>query len=270
MLAQNTESLFDLALDCLRNSDPEDKQAGVQTLAEKWRRSALSRAASAAPLRIDVPGRPDKPILVPPRELLRRKLATVEGHAALIHSLCHIEFNAINLALDAVYRFRDMPDAYYTDWLQVAAEEAHHFGLLRNHLITLGFDYGTFPAHNGLWEAAMETAHDVLVRMALVPRVLEARGLDVTPGIMEKLSSIGDNAAVAILDIIHRDEIGHVAIGSHWFRFLCAQRGLPTEETFADLIEKHMRGGIRKPIAHATRRQAGFTEAELAYIENAG
>ena len=242
----------------------------TQRLFEQWQAQALQTYCQQQTLAITVPGRPDRPVLVAPRDLQRRKLATAEGHAALIHSLCHIEFNAINLALDAVYRFRDMPGQFYADWLKVAAEEAYHFGLLRDHLQTLAYDYGDFPAHNGLWEAAVDTAHDPLVRMALVPRVLEARGLDVTPGIMAKLASIGDNAAVAILEIIHRDEIGHVAIGSHWFRFLCTQRGLPVEETFAELIEKYMHGGIRQPIAHDTRRQAGFTEAELAYLENAG
>lgn len=263
-------SLFELSSKCLMSSVPEDKMACVQSLQQAWQAGELVLQAEVDPEVIDIPGRPLKPELVAPRNLQRRKLATAEGHAALIHSLCHIEFNAINLALDAVYRFRDMPDDYYSDWIKVAAEEAYHFGLLRDHLKTLGYDYGDFPAHNGLWEAAVETAHDPLVRMALVPRVLEARGLDVTPGILAKLRGIGDNAAVAILEIIHRDEIGHVAIGSHWFKYLCQQRNLPIETTFANLIETYMHGGIRKPIAHDTRRQAGFSEAELVYLENAG
>jgi uncharacterized ferritin-like protein (DUF455 family) len=152
----------------------------------------------------------------------------------------------------------------------VASEEAYHFDLLRKHLASLGYTYGDFVAHNGLWQAAMDTAHDPLVRMALVPRVLEARGLDVTPGIMRRLREIGDRRAVEILEIIHRDEIGHVAIGSHWFKFLCQQRGLPVETTFAKLFEKYMHGGVRKPIDHDARRQAGFTEAELVYLEQAG
>ena len=167
--------------------------------------------------------RPSRPQLVSPKELTRRGLGTKEGHAALIHSLCHIEFNAINLALDAVYRFRGMPESYYGDWWKVAKEEAYHFDLLRKHLSSLGYTYGDFVAHNGLWQAALDTAHDPLVRMALVPRVLEARGLDVTPGIMKRLQEMGDQRAVEILKIIHRDEIGHVAIGSRWFKFLCQQ-----------------------------------------------
>ena len=251
-------------------SEAEAKCACVQHLVTASKQNLNLRHDDSSVEMIERPGRPLKPELVPPRNLQRRKLTSAVGHAALIHSLCHIEFNAINLALDAVYRFRDLPDDYYHDWLKVAEEEAYHFGLLRDHLKTLGYDYGDFPAHNGLWEAAVDTAHDPLVRMALVPRVLEARGLDVTPGIIEKLRSIGDNAAVAILEIIHRDEIGHVAMGSRWFKFLCQQRNLPMEATFADLIETYMHGGIRKPIAHDTRRQAGFTEAELNYLENAG
>ena len=238
-------SLFFSTLQCLMSSVPEGKVSCVQSLQQSWQVGGLTLLADAAPERITSPGRPDKPELVAPRNLQRRKLSTREGHAALIHSLCHIEFNAINLALDAVYRFRDMPEAYYHDWLKVAAEEAHHFVLLRDHLGTLGHAYGDFPAHNGLWEAAMDTAHDPLIRMALVPRVLEARGLDVTPGIMAKLRGIGDNRAVAILEIIQRDEMGHVAMGSRWFRFLCEQRGLPVEASFFDLISTYMHGGIQ-------------------------
>lgn len=263
-------SLFTLAHECLLSSVPDDKINCVQFLQQSWLAGELALSVAAEPERVENPGRPAKPILVSPGKLHRRKVASPEGHAALIHSLCHIEFNAINLALDAVYRFRNMPEQFYSDWLQVAAEEAYHFGLLREHLQVLGYDYGDFDAHNGLWEAALDTAHDPLVRMALVPRVLEARGLDVTPGIMDKLRGIGDHKAVSILEIIHRDEIGHVAIGSHWFKYLCEQQSLPVESTFAGLIEEYMHGGVRRPIARDSRMQAGFTEAELNYLENAG
>jgi uncharacterized ferritin-like protein (DUF455 family) len=269
MLAK-PHSLFDRTYQCLMLTVPSEKQSCVSELYQLCQSSELDFVSTNTLMPIDEPGRPERPELVAPKHLKRRGLGTKAGHAALIHSLCHIEFNAINLALDAVYRFRDMPEEYYSDWLKVAAEEAYHFGLLRDHLQELGYDYGDFPAHNGLWEAAVDTAHDALIRMALVPRVLEARGLDVTPGIMAKLHSIGDNKAVAILEIIQRDEIGHVAIGSHWFKYLCGQRGLPVEHTFVDLVEKYMHGGIRKPVALDARRQAGFTEAELAYLEKAG
>lgn len=209
-------------------------------------------------------GRPAYPELVPPRLLPKRGLGTLEGRAALVHALAHIEFNAINLAWDAVYRFRGMPTDYYTDWIQVALEESLHFSLLQNHLQKLGFAYGSFPAHNGLWEMALETAYDPLVRMALVPRVLEARGLDVTPGIMEKFASVGDNDAVNILKIILRDEIGHVATGSRWFFYLCQERNLNATETFRDLLRKHLKSGLKLPFSMDARLQAGFTPDELS------
>jgi uncharacterized ferritin-like protein (DUF455 family) len=197
-------------------------------------------------------------------------MAGKQGRAALIHSLCHIEFNAINLGWDAVYRFQQMPHDFYTDWIKVAAEEAYHFSLLRDHLRDLGYDYGDFDAHNGLWEMALKTDFDPLVRMALVPRVLEARGLDVTPGIMAKLAAAGDQAAVDILKIIHRDEIGHVEIGSRWFQYLCHERGLEPANTFTTLISQYMAGKLKGPFDKVVRRKAGFSEAELNYLDGVG
>ena len=262
-------NLFSRTHLCLQHADPDQKRSCVTELVEAWHGNALS--TEAAPLEpIGQPGRPTKPNLVSPRDLPRRKLTTPEGHAALIHAICHIEFNAINLALDAVYRFRDLPPDFYADWLRVAKEEAYHFGLLRDHLRSLGYDYGDFDAHNGLWEMAVDTAHDPLIRMALVPRVLEARGLDVTPGIMHKLAEIGDEQAVEILKIIQRDEVGHVEIGTRWFRYLCEQRKLEPEQTFQDLLSQYMKGNIKGPLDREARRQAGFTEAELDYLEGAG
>jgi len=264
-----SRNLFSCSYSCLQQSAPDQKRTCVQQLVTDWRAGKLAR--ETAPLEpIGEPGRPARPRLVAPRELPRRKLTSAEGHAALIHAICHIEFNAINLALDAVYRFRDLPADFYSDWLRVAEEEAYHFGLLRDHLRTLGYDYGDFDAHNGLWEMAVDTAPDAMIRMALVPRVLEARGLDVTPGIMQKLAGIGDDKAVAILEIIQRDEIGHVEIGSRWFRYLCAQRKLEPESTFRHLLSQYMKGKIKGPLDRQARRQAGFSEAELDYLEGAG
>jgi len=264
-----SRNLFSCSYSCLQQSAPDQKRTCVQQLGRDWRAGKLAR--ETAPLEpIGEPGRPARPRLVAPRELPRRKLTSAEGHAALIHAICHIEFNAINLALDAVYRFRDLPADFYSDWLRVAEEEAYHFGLLRDHLRTLGYDYGDFDAHNGLWEMAVDTAPDAMIRMALVPRVLEARGLDVTPGIMQKLAGIGDDKAVAILEIIQRDEIGHVEIGSRWFRYLCAQRKLEPESTFRHLLSQYMKGKIKGPLDRQARRQAGFSEAELDYLEGAG
>lgn len=265
----DSQSIFTQAYACLSENDPDKKVALSNDTVNAWHSGELTTASTDVEI-VQQPGRPDKPELVSPRDLPRRSLQSMEGHAALIHSLCHIEFNAINLAWDAVYRFQDMPKDYYSDWMKVAKEEAYHFGLLRDHLRSLNYDYGDFPGHNGLWEAALKTAHDPMIRMALVPRVLEARGLDVTPAIVEKLKNAGDEQAVAILDIIHRDEVGHVEIGSRWFRYLCEQRGFPVEETFRHLLEEYMQGRIKGPLNRSSRLKAGFSEAELDYLEGVG
>lgn len=261
-------NLFDVVYDALMARDPDAKRAAVEVLLLAWKDDRLTLTAPETSVRvIDVPGRPEKPELVSPLEVRHRGLGTPEGRAALIHALTHIEFNAINLALDAVYRFREMPTTFYDDWLKVASEEAYHFALLRDHLKVLGYDYGDFTAHNGLWDMAHLTAHDPLVRMALVPRLLEARGLDVTPGIRNKLVSVGDHAAAAILDIILRDEIGHVTIGNRWFGYLCEQRGLKPEATFATLLEEYNTPLPRPPFNHEARVSAGFTPEEMRWLQ---
>lgn len=208
-------------------------------------------------------GRPDQPALVPPAQLPARGAHTPEGRAALIHAIAHIEFNAINLALDHIVRFPGFPREYVDDWIKVAAEEAYHFGLVRDHLRTLGHAYGDFVAHDGLWQMTLKTAHDPLARMALVPRLLEARGLDATPPIQRKLQGIGDMAAVAILDIILRDEVGHVAIGDRWFRVLCAERGVEPEAEYRRLLQAYAAPWPQPPLNEKARRAAGFSEAEL-------
>jgi uncharacterized ferritin-like protein (DUF455 family) len=259
--------LFASAAACIAACDAAEKARISREAAARWRAGGLSLRNDDAPLPIGEPGRPPRPLLVSPRELPRRGFNTHEGRGALIHAVAHIEFNAINLAWDAVYRFRDMPRRYYDDWVRVADEEAYHFSLLRDRLRGLGYDYGDFAAHNGLWEMARDTAHDVLVRMALVPRVLEARGLDVTPGMMARLRTAGDEETIALLEIILRDEIGHVAIGTHWFRFLCEQRGLAAERTFHELISQYLKGRIKGPFHRAARLRAGFSETELEALE---
>ena len=263
-------SIFESAAACIAECDPTRKVCISREAAEHWRKGRLSLNSHAPPSAIAEPGRPLQPLLVPPRELPKRGFNTAAGHAALVHAVAHIEFNAINLAWDAVYRFRDMPQAFYDDWVRVADEEAYHFSLLQARLCTLGYDYGDFNAHNGLWEMARDTAHDVLVRMALVPRVLEARGLDVTPGMMARLRSAGDEETVALLEIILRDEIGHVEIGSRWFRWLCEQRDLVPESVFRELIQRYMKGRIKGPFHRDARLQAGFSESELAALEQMG
>jgi uncharacterized ferritin-like protein (DUF455 family) len=245
------------------------KLAGAGNLWDDWQDGRLGLDADGEQV-LDVPGLPDRPVLAPPRAMPRRELNGPENHAALIHALAHIEFNAINLALDAVQRFAGFPPEFYADWLRVAAEEAYHFRLLRDHLCTLGRDYGDFPAHGGLWEMAEKTAHDPLARMALVPRLLEARGLDVTPDIQRKLRGFGDRAGAAILDIILSDEIGHVAAGDRWFRHLCAQRGLEPEAAFQALLDTPGVPRPRRPFNEAARLAAGFGAEELARLAELG
>jgi len=260
-------NIYDAAFSCLMEQSPEAKKAQTQQLYSDWKSGQYTRKAGNSVEQIIVPGRPEQPELVSPQHVKHRKLTTEEGRATLIHAIAHIEFNAINLALDAVYRFRDMPDQYYTDWLQVASEEAYHFSILRERLQELGHDYGDMPAHNGLWEMCVQTDNDVMIRMALVPRVLEARGLDVTPSMMKKLSSVGDHKTVSLLEIILRDEIGHVRIGSHWFKHCCAQRDLEPLATFRQLLIDHMHGSLRGPFYTEARLQAGFSEEEMLELE---
>jgi uncharacterized ferritin-like protein (DUF455 family) len=249
-------------------ADPDEKCAQVATLWRDWQTGATFDRAAAPPHAVDDAGRPTQPVLVEPSALRSRRIGSREGHGALIHAICHIEFTAINLALDAAWRFRDLPDDYLGDWLRVAADEARHFGLLRTHLRTLGYDYGDFPAHAGLWDMARRTAHDALDRMALVPRVLEARGLDATPPIMDKLRAIGDQAALDILDIVLSDEITHVAVGDRWFRHLCAQRRLEPEATFLRLFAAYDAPRLQPPVNQKARLEAGFSEKEIEALAN--
>ncbi len=262
-----SDTLYPLADAAIQCPDPARKCELAVALRCRWDRGDVRRDPVGEPRSIGEPGRPARPHLVPPRDLVQRRLSRTDGRAALIHAVAHIEFNAINLALDAIYRFRDMPDAYYGDWLQVAAEEASHFRLLQRRLQELGYDYGDFPAHNGLWQMCRDTAHDVLVRMALVPRVLEARGLDVTPGMMERLRAAGDDRTAEILAVILREEEGHVAIGSRWYRYCCEQRGLEPRPLFRQLLERYMQGGLKGPFNWSARLNAGFTEDELRELE---
>ncbi|MBU0592910.1 MAG: ferritin-like domain-containing protein [Gammaproteobacteria bacterium] len=261
-------TLFDAAFACLMVQQADAKAKCAASLWQQWQDGKLVPEGKSPPQTVAVPGHPDKPQMVAPGKVERRRLATLHGQAALIHALAHIEFNAINLALDAAYRFRGMPQDFYRDWLQVAAEEAFHFMLLRDHLHTLGYDYGDFTAHNGLWEMAVKTAHDPMIRMALVPRLLEARGLDVTPGISARLASCGDQRAVEILAIIQRDEVGHVSIGNRWYGYLCRQRGLDPIITFRSLLAEYDAPALRPPFNMAARAQAGFNPDELGMLED--
>lgn len=250
------------ALLVLRMPDPATKAAHARDLFARLDVAAIDPDALIEEPG-DVPGRPARPRLVPPKDVPSRSPFTTEGRAALLHAIAHIEFNAINLALDAVWRFAGMPREFYRDWLRVASEEALHFSLLREHLRTLGFDYGHFDAHDGLWLMTQRTANDVVARMALVPRTLEARGLDATPPLQAKLARAGDARAVEILGIILRDEVGHVAIGNHWYRWLCQRDGHDPVALYADLVIRHEAPRLRPPFNHEARRAAGFTDEEL-------
>lgn len=259
-------NLFDLAGACLAQPDPLRKLELTAEVAAAWRSGSLVADAQAAGPLVDSPGRPARLELVSPRDLPRRRLSSPGGRSALIHAVAHIEFNAINLAWDAVQRFRDLPIGFYDDWIQVAAEEAQHFAWMAERLTDLGHEYGDFPGHDGLWEMARRTAHDPLARMALVPRVLEARGLDVTPGMIERLQAVGDHETAGRLGIILRDEVGHVAAGSRWFRRLSLGRGLEPRPVFFALLDTYLTGEVRGPLNLPDRRRAGFDEEELAAL----
>ena len=256
-------NLYQQALDCIFISDPYEKAAAAQALFERGCAEELDYASNDTPVRIAEPGRPPRPQLVSPRKVPKRGFNSRQGLVKLAHAIAHIEFNAINLALDAVYRFRDMPRDYYTDWLRVAAEESRHFLLLQQYLQDNDACYGDYDAHNGLWEMAMKTDNDVMVRMALVPRVLEARGLDVTPGMIARLDEVGEQPLVDILQIIHQEEISHVLIGTRWFNYVCEQRKLSPREVFTGLLNDYMKGTIQGPFDEESRLQAGFTEDEM-------
>ncbi len=258
------KSLFAAARGCLDAASPAHKVAVTFATAEAHARGELAIDLDAPdPEPICMPGRPIRPALVNPRDLPRRGFGTDEGRAAFIHAVAHIEFNAIDLAWDAVYRFRGMPAQYYADWVSVASDEARHFKMLRTRLIELGYDYGNFDAHHGLWEMAEKTAHDGLARMALVPRVLEARGLDVTPGMIAKLRQLGDHATADILAVILREEVGHVAVGSRWYRWHCTRAGVEPNARFRELLVEYATGVLRKPFNMEARLQAGFDVEEL-------
>jgi uncharacterized ferritin-like protein (DUF455 family) len=257
-------SIYDAAYECLMEPVPSSKVIATQALFNEYADNApLRRETTSEVLKVAVSGRPKKPELISPRDVKQRKLTTPEGRATLVHAISHIEFNAINLALDAIYRFRDMPDQYYRDWLLVAAEEAKHFSMLTVRLKDMGYEYGDMTAHNGLWDMAVRTDHDVLTRMALVPRVFEARGLDVTPGMIRRLEHTGDDETIAVLKVILEEEIGHVAIGSHWYKYCCELKNVEPESTFRELLLEYMGGGLRGPFYMEGRLQAGFTEEEM-------
>ncbi|MDD5272322.1 MAG: ferritin-like domain-containing protein [Methylovulum sp.] len=263
-------NLFEYAQACLHNVDIAEKLALTHEAKARCSQGGLSLAQLAPLADISQTRFPEKPLLLPPRLVPNRKLTQTGGVAAFFHAIAHIEFMAIYLAWDILYRFRGLPDAFYHDWLTIADEEAQHFELICQHLQGLGLAYGDLPAHGGLWDHACETADNLLARLALVPRCMEARGLDVTPGLIKKFADLDDTASVAVLQRILTDEVGHVERGSYWFKTVCRQQGLEAESQYRQLIRHYYQGGKPKgPFNREMRIIAGFSTTELDWLEEA-
>ena len=263
------KNIFEFAAACLHSGSVDEKLALTHQAWRGLENGELSLLPASSVLPIAQVTFPDKPVLLSPREMPKRKLGTAGGVSAFFHAIAHVEFVAIYLAWDLLYRFRGLPDQFYQDWLRVADEEAQHFELIRTHLRAMHLDYGDLPAHSGLWDHAKDTEGDLLTRLAMVPRCMEARGLDVTPAIIAKFKNIGDDACVALLTRILTDEVGHVERGSYWFKFVCEQQGVEPEAKYRQLIEQYYRGGKPKgPFNREMRIIAGFSDAELDWLEN--
>lgn len=271
-MIRETASLQDAAIAALRECDPIAKCSLTRDMAERWRRRRLSLSAQRAAMVPERPGRPDKPALVPPNRVPRRSLSSARGKAALLHSIAHIELNAVDLALDIIARFAivRMPRSFHDDWVQVADEEAKHFALVTSRLGDFGSTYGDFPAHDGLWETAQRTGHDLRARLAVVPLVLEARGLDVTPSLLRQMEAMGDEETTRVFRVIYEDEKGHVAVGAKWFRFLCHREGLEPDGEFRRLVREHFRGPLKPPFNELARARSGVTPGFYRALSSAG
>lgn len=263
------KNLFELAEGALHGTAVDEKLALTHEAWQLYTQGKLDFSPSNPVADIAQVKFPDKPELLAPKHMPKRKLSTQEGVAAFFHAIAHVEFVAIYLAWDILYRFRGLPEPFYIDWLRIADEEAQHFELIRTHLRAMGVDYGDLPAHAGLWTLAQDTSSDILARLALIPRCMEARGLDVTPGLIAKFKQQHDEASVAILNRILTDEIGHVERGSHWFKFVCTGQEVEPEATYRTLIKQYYLGGLPKgPFSREMRIIAGFSNAELDWLES--
>lgn len=259
-------NIYLLLYQAIQETDPISKCQLTDALFHHWKQD--SATVQDAPIAlIHEAGRPEQPELIDPKKVAKRSFNTEQGRLALIHSFAHIEFNAINLALDAAYRFRQLPHRFISDWLQVAYEEAKHFRLLNDCLISRGSHYGAWSAHGGLWHMAQQTSHSLVHRMAMVPRVMEARGLDVTPSMINKFVQFGDQEMADILKIIYQEEIGHVAIGNHWYHHACQAENIDPHTTFHQLIEHHLKGRLRGRFNMSARIEAGFEQHELEALQ---
>lgn len=249
------------AIRAIASADLNEKVRLTRETAARWFGRTLSVRSPLDPPLPDRPGRPAKPELVPPRMMKKRSLHSEHGRIALMHALAHIELNAIDLALDIVARFaaKPIPRSFFDGWMKVADDEARHFTLLRNRLNDLGADYGDMPAHDGLWQSAHQTRNDLEARLAVVPLILEARGLDLTPSLLEKMIETGDHETAAILDVIYNDEKTHVAVGAKWFRFFCARNRIDPVARFQELVRTNFRGDLKPPFNDLARAEAGLT-----------
>ncbi|MBV2361220.1 ferritin-like domain-containing protein [Thalassococcus sp. CAU 1522] len=255
-------SLSEMAVDVLTTADGREKTARSRRHAAEWAQARTGGALpeigrAAPPLR---PSRPDRPALLDPREVPKRKPGSPQGRIALLHAVAHIELNAVDLHWDIIARFADvpMPPGFYDDWVKAADEESKHFNLMCDCLEEMGSQYGALPAHAGMWRAAEDTARDFMGRLAVVPMVLEARGLDVTPGMIEIFRKAGATAAVDALETIYAEEVGHVAYGSKWFHFLCGRHDLDPKAVFHDLVRRYFHGPLKPPFNEEKRAEAGL------------
>ena len=255
-------ALDEAAIAIVATPELDEKIAMSRAAAKAWFGRSLSRSRTGTRTRMpDRPGRPARPELRAPRDMPKRSARGEAGRFALLHALAHIELNAVDMTWDLIARFAQapMPQSFFDNWVQVALEESKHFDLLRRRLGELGGAYGDLPAHDGLWQASTATGGDLAARLAIVPLVLEARGLDVTPATITKLEAAGDHPSAAILDIIYRDEKRHVAFGAKWFRFLCAREGVAPEPRFHALVRAHFKGALKPPFNDRARSEAGLT-----------
>lgn len=261
------QNLYEQTKQAFLTADPDLKIEQTRQVVSRWNAGELKWLEGTAPELLNQPGRLDKPEIVAPSKVNKRKFGKEEGRAALIHSLAHIELTAVNLALDSVYRYRDMPKEFYADWIQCAGEEANHFIALRGRLREMGYDYGSFSAHGELWSMAVDTGDDMLERMGIVHRVFEARALDVIPKAIQRFDQLGDKKMVEILTMIANEEVGHVSSGTRWYHYQCTERQLDPNQTFIDLLWKYMNGPVKGPFNYEARLKAGFTKQELAMME---
>jgi uncharacterized ferritin-like protein (DUF455 family) len=265
-------SLQDGAAKALKAVVLQDKIAFTRETARHWFDGKLGLGGAVLTAVPDRPGRPDLPKLVPPQQTKKRSLRSEKGRFALLHAIAHIELNAIDLAWDIVARFANqgMPRSFFDGWVRVALEESKHFSLLQERLSEMGGAYGDLDAHDGLWEAAQVTSHGLTARLAVVPLILEARGLDITPSLLEKMEEIGDDRSARIFHIIYRDEQGHVAVGAKWFRYLCLREGKEPAAAFQELVRKHFRGPLKPPFNDMARARAGLTPGFYRALSSSG